>query len=104
MEEIIQALAQQQYDFEKSINVPYKSPPRGLKKKIDYDLESATDCDEYFDAFDDEEEPEMASSSKQADIDKDEKQSLSEEASSKIQESEAFEVIHDLQRFTPTKR
>lgn len=87
--------------------MPYKSPPRGLKKKIDYDLEStATDCDEYFDAFDDEEEAELASGSgnvgaKQADQ---EKQSSNEEMSPKIQESEAFEVIHDLQRFTPTKR
>ena len=69
-------------------------------KKIDHDLESATDCDEYFDAFDDEEDVE-ASGSKQADPDK---QSSSEEASSKIQESETFEMIHDLQKFTPTKR
>ena len=83
--------------------MPYKSPPRGLKKKIDYDREStATDCDEYFDAFDDEEEVE-ASGSKQAAADLD-KQSSGEEASSKIQESEAFELIHDLQRLTPTKR
>lgn len=89
-------MAQQQYDFEKSINQPYKSPPR--KKETGYDLESQTDCEEYFDAFDEEEDNEQSSSSKAV------FEQQNEEVS-RIQESEEFQMIHDLQGLdTPIKR
>lgn len=93
LEEIIQALAQQQYDFEKSMNGPFKSPPRSLKKETDYDLESATDCEEYFDAFDDEDDTAKGGCSSKTNLDKQENEEVS-----KIQESEEFQMIHDLQR------
>lgn len=95
LEEIIQALAQQQYDFEKSIKVPYKSPPRSSLRESEYGLEDETDCEEYFDAFDDEE----------TDQTNDEEKNVNKNAAelTKIEEIEEFQLIHDL-KATSSKR